>query len=96
MRILQLCGDWKWTGPAEPMLVLAAALRERGHRVELACANPPSPAERGLAGEARARGFVPVLELAPGRGLQPLADASVVRGLRTWLSVFKHPAELSL
>ena len=30
LRILQLTSDWKWTGPAEPMLELAA-----GHSILL-------------------------------------------------------------
>jgi len=36
MRILQLTSDWKWTGPAEPMLRLAEAQRARGHSVVMA------------------------------------------------------------
>ncbi len=68
MRILQINSDWKWTGPAEPMLRLALALRERGHTTELACPEPPRGAH-GLASEARAAGLAPQLVLPPGRGV---------------------------
>jgi glycosyltransferase involved in cell wall biosynthesis len=82
--VLLLTGDWKWTGPAEPMLELAAGLRERGHAVSLACPEPPGPGARGVAGEARARGLAPALVLGRGRGewwLRDAADARRLRGL---------------
>jgi glycosyltransferase involved in cell wall biosynthesis len=84
-RILQLSSDWKWTGPAEPMLALAGALRESGAALWLAC--PPSPlgVERSLAGEAAARGLAPALALARGRAARPFADRPDVRRLRAFL-----------
>jgi hypothetical protein len=36
VKVLQLSSDWKWTGPAAPMLQLLLAQREQGHEVELA------------------------------------------------------------
>lgn len=68
MKILQLTHDWKWTGPAEPMLQLALALRERGHTLELACPEPPADANRSLAEEARAAGLAPSLTLSRDGG----------------------------
>ncbi len=85
MRILQLSSDWKWTGPAEPMLRLAVALRERGHEVALACPEPPSPDRRSLAGEARAVGLGPRLALRRDRRVRPLADRAEVARLRALL-----------
>ncbi len=85
MRILQISSDWKWTGPAEPMLRLALALREAGHEVALACPDPPEPGLRSLSGEARAAGLAPRLVLRPGRGVRPLADRSEVARLRALL-----------
>lgn len=79
LRVLLLTSDWKWTGPAEPMLELAAGLRERGHAVSVACPEPPAPGDRGVASEARARGLAPALELGRGRGewwLRDFADAA--------------------
>lgn len=81
MRILHLCSDWKWTGPAEPMVLAIQALRARGHRVELACAEPPEPGLKGLAEEARQRGVAPRATLAPRRGARPLGDLAEARRL---------------
>jgi glycosyltransferase involved in cell wall biosynthesis len=84
LKILHVTSDWKWTGPAEPMLRLALAQRTAGHSVALACPEPPQ-AGRCLAGEARAAGLAPVLALARARGLRPLADRRDIRHLRALL-----------
>jgi len=81
LRILYLTSDWKWTGPAEPMLVGAMALRARGHEVEIACPDAPG-GERGLLTEARARGVEPALILEPLRGIRPWRDGRDARRLR--------------
>jgi len=81
VKILQLTHDWKWTGPAEPMLRLALAQRERGHEVFLACPEPP-PLRRSLASEARAVGLEPAVVIEQARGVRPLADLADVRALR--------------
>ena len=49
MRILHLTSDWKWTGPAEPMLNAVVALRALGHHVDFACPEAPPGAGDGLA-----------------------------------------------
>jgi hypothetical protein len=82
LRILLLTSDWKWTGPAEPMLELAAGLRERGHAVDVACPEAPPGEERGVAIEARRRGLAPALEVGRGRGEWWLRDAADARRLR--------------
>ena len=84
MRILQVTSDWKWTGPAEPMLRLALALRERGHDVALAAPDPPAGCD-GLAPRARAAGLPPALGLEPGRGVRLLRDRRDARRLRAFL-----------
>ena len=82
MKVLHLTSDWKWTGPAEPMLLLHTALRDRGHEVELACAEPPPQVgERGLAGEARLRGARPLLSLERARGIRWWRDRDDARRL---------------
>jgi glycosyltransferase involved in cell wall biosynthesis len=86
VKILHVTSDWKWTGPAEPMLRLALALRERGHEVALAVPEAPLPAARSLAGEARRMGLSPSLGLAPGRGLAVPRDLRDARALRAFLS----------
>jgi glycosyltransferase involved in cell wall biosynthesis len=82
VRILQLTSDWKWTGPAAPMLQLMLALRARGHEVDLVCARAPDGVETSLAREAQRMGAAPVLELAHARGLRWRRDAPDVERLR--------------
>ena len=48
MKILHLFSDWKWTGPAEPVLNLCRELDGRGHEVVLAYQKPPSPEGESL------------------------------------------------
>lgn len=82
MKILQITSDWKWTGPAEPMLRLGLALRARGHEVCLAAPEPPAGAGRSLAEEARAAGLAPALTLERARGVRPWRDRGDVAALR--------------
>jgi len=85
VRILQLVSDWKWTGPAEPMLVLTRALRARGHAVELACPPPPPDANRSLWEEACRRGVEPVGRLGRGRGALQAGDGEQRARIAGWL-----------
>lgn len=39
MKILHIISDWKWTGPAEPVVNLCRELQDRGHNVTLAIAD---------------------------------------------------------
>jgi glycosyltransferase involved in cell wall biosynthesis len=82
VRILQITSDWKWTGPAAPMLQLLLALRARGHEVELVCARAPDGVASSLADEARRAGAAPVLELARARGLRWRRDLPDIERLR--------------
>ena len=86
MRILQLTSDWKWTGPAAPMLQLAAAQRAAGHEVALACAPAPPESEPSLRARAREAGFAPVLELSRLRGVHPLRDRGDAARLRALIA----------
>jgi glycosyltransferase involved in cell wall biosynthesis len=86
MKILQLTSDWKWTGPAEPMLHAVTGLRARGHQVDAAFpATPPGHVD-GLEERARARGIAAVYEPARGQGYLPLRDGGEVRRLRAFLA----------
>ena len=85
MRILQATADWKWTGPAEPMLHAVAGLRARGHHVDLACPEPPPEASGSLLERAMERGLEPRLRLHRRQGYWPLRDAAEVRRLRALL-----------
>jgi len=48
MKILHLYSDWKWTGPAEPVLNLCREFERRGHDITLAYRKPPFPVEDSL------------------------------------------------
>ncbi|MCD5401367.1 hypothetical protein LR013_02065 [candidate division NPL-UPA2 bacterium] len=50
LNILQLYSDYRWTGPADPVLSLSRELAKRGQRVLFACV-----CKRGGALEPRAR-----------------------------------------
>jgi glycosyltransferase involved in cell wall biosynthesis len=85
LKVLHITSDWKWTGPAEPMLRLVLAQRAAGHSVALACPEPPQGG-RSLAGEARAAGLAPALVLMRARGVRPFADRGDVQRLRALLA----------
>ena len=86
MKILQLSSDWKWTGPAEPMLRLAEAERARGHEVALAYPAAPPTANRSLQSEAEAADFASVVPLERRRGGSLLADRADAARLRDWFA----------
>ena len=87
MRLLQITSDWKWTGPAEPLLHAVTGLRERGHEVELACPAAPPGLSGGILERALERGVEAVHRLGPARGYVPLRDGPEVRRLRAALEL---------
>src|SRR3990172_2838585 len=48
MKILQLFSNWKWTGPADPVVNLCKGLEKRGHEVVFAYRKPPLPVEDSI------------------------------------------------
>jgi glycosyltransferase involved in cell wall biosynthesis len=56
MKILQLFSNWKWTGPADPILNLCKGLEKRGHEVTLAYQKPPLPVEESVEKRVRLAG----------------------------------------
>lgn len=82
MKILHTTADWKWTGPAEPMLNAVQALRARGHDVDFACPEPPEGHSDGLAVRARKRDLEPAFALPYARGFVPWRDRHQVVELR--------------
>jgi GT2 family glycosyltransferase/glycosyltransferase involved in cell wall biosynthesis len=85
MRILHLFSDWKWTGPAEPALMLANRLAEGGHDVFFACGTPPHPVEDSLPQRAE-RSLVQVLK-GPylEKHLHFRRNLQDIRFLRRWI-----------
>jgi glycosyltransferase involved in cell wall biosynthesis len=85
VRVLHLFANWKWTGPAEPAVALAASLKQRGLDVDFACGREVGSLPNDVANEARARGLAPVLDFRLGKHRHPLYDAMDRRSLRAWL-----------
>ena len=56
MKILQLFSNWKWTGPADPVVNLCKGLERRGHEVVFAYRKPPLPVEDSIEKRVRQAG----------------------------------------
>jgi len=74
VRVLHLFANWKWTGPAEPAVALAATLAGRGHEVRFACGREVGTLPNEVANELRARGIQPILDLRLGKHRHPIYD----------------------
>ncbi len=84
MKVLHLFSDWKWTGPAEPTVILCEALHKRGHWVTLAYRRPPFEAEDSIAKRIAGRCFegTDQFQLRPlGKGYRGFALADNLRDL---------------
>ncbi|MCX8109911.1 MAG: glycosyltransferase family 4 protein [Syntrophorhabdaceae bacterium] len=58
MKILQLFSDWKWTGPAEPVVSLCEALTKEGADITIAYRKTPIDfPERTVEKEVKSRGI---------------------------------------
>jgi len=86
VRILHVTSDWKWTGPAAPMLELLLAQRARGCSVELACPEDPEDRPDSLPRKARTAGVEPVLALSRARGAIWWRDTDDARRLERLLA----------
>jgi glycosyltransferase involved in cell wall biosynthesis len=62
MRVLHLYSNYVWTGPSEPVVNLARALRDDGIDVHFACCRTPSPRPRSVYDKAAERGLEPILD----------------------------------
>jgi glycosyltransferase involved in cell wall biosynthesis len=67
LKILHLFSDWKWTGPAEPVVSLCQALQQRGHEVVLAYRRPPFEVPESVEIRAKEKGIhgIGIFRLAP-------------------------------
>ena len=84
MKVLHLFSNWKFTGPADPALVLAKALDESGLSVAFAAGRTPG-GDRGVAELARDRGLDVVEGLELQKHGRPMPWFHDVRTLRRWL-----------
>lgn len=82
MKVLHLYANWKWTGPAEPAVNLAAALRERGLQVEFAAGRAVSGLENEIEGALASLDVQPTPGLRLGKHRNPFLDPMDRRALR--------------
>jgi len=52
VKILHLYSDWKWTGPAEPVLQACQSLQRLGHDVRIAFRSPEHPVDESIEQKA--------------------------------------------
>jgi len=62
LRVLHCFANHRWTGPAEPALNLALALRDRGVDIAFACSPGPAAKHNAIVANAEAHGLVPIIE----------------------------------
>jgi glycosyltransferase involved in cell wall biosynthesis len=89
VRIIHLFANWKWTGPAEPAVNLAAALAKRGHDVTLVPGKPVGGLDCLVAAEARDRGLDVREGLTLDKHFRPLANRRDVASLKRWFAEMK-------
>ncbi|MBI2876891.1 MAG: glycosyltransferase family 4 protein [Candidatus Tectomicrobia bacterium] len=85
MRVLHLFSDWRWTGPAEPVVTLCQRLQERGWEISLACRKPPHPHPQNLEEKALARGLRVTTQFHLNRYFAPWENLSDLRRLPRYL-----------
>ncbi len=82
MKLFHLYANWKWTGPAEPAVNLAAALRDRGHDLHFACGRAVEGLENEIEGALAERDIKATLDLRLGKHRNPFFDPLDRRALR--------------
>lgn len=78
MKILHLYSDWKWTGPAEPVLQACRSLQDRGHTVVCAFRAPQLDMDETIEMKAEGMGVHFTTRFALDRYMGP---ANTVRDL---------------
>jgi len=83
VRVLHLFSNYKWTGPADPALSLAASLRDAGVDVVFrSSAYTKGGHKNHVVLRGQERGFVPVTDLALSKHRAPWRDLPDARRLR--------------
>ncbi len=85
MKVLHLFSNWRWTGPAEPALNLAAALQRQGHVVAFACGRAPRGQTNEVEPRVLERGVPLRAGLALNKHMNPFHNYPDGRTLRGWL-----------
>jgi glycosyltransferase involved in cell wall biosynthesis len=90
LKILHLFSDWKWTGPADPVLSLCKALEERGHDVTLAYRKPPLPVEDSLEKRVLKAGVKATDQFSLNHVLKFSEPSSLRDNLRDFLNLKRY------
>jgi glycosyltransferase involved in cell wall biosynthesis len=86
MKILHIFSNWKWTGPAEHALNMAAAHLKLGHDVIFACAPPPLEAQKNsIVAAAEKSGFSPVTKFRLNKHFNLTDNFKDILALRRYL-----------
>ncbi len=72
MKILHLYSDWKWTGPAEPVLQMCKALQDIGHDVTIAHCRAPRDERETVGKKVAEYGLTGNEDFALDRHVPPL------------------------
>jgi L-malate glycosyltransferase len=84
-RVLHILSDWKWTGPAEPIVNLCRQLRRGGFAVDFACRRALSNYPQSLEHRARERRVDPVLDFQLKKKPNLFANLSDIRAMREYM-----------
>jgi len=84
-RVLHLFSEWKWTGPAEPVVNLCRELRRLGFVVDLACARAPGQYPQSLEHHARERRVEPVLDFTLNKKPNIIANRRDIRAVAEFI-----------
>jgi len=82
MKILHLFSNWKWTGPADPVLNLCKGLAHRGHDVTLAYRKPPVPVEDSVENRVLKAGVKATDQFSLNHSFKPYQPSFYVSHLR--------------
>ncbi len=89
MKVLQLYANWKWTGPAEPAVNLAASLRDRGLKVFFSCGRAVEGLENEIEGALAARDMGTTGDFRLGKHRNPIFDSMDRRAMRRQIEELK-------
>jgi len=87
VKILHLFSNFKFTGPADPALVLAKAQKNLGNEVFFCCGQAPADQPRYLHDIARDRGFSLLEDFMLPKHFQFSALIKDVSKLRQWIEI---------
>jgi glycosyltransferase involved in cell wall biosynthesis len=82
VKVLQLYANWKWTGPAEPAVNLAASLRDRGLDVVFSCGRAVEGLENEIGAALAALDMETTGDFRLGKHRNPIFDSMDRRTMR--------------